>query len=94
MITPVANAFAITRISIKHTCCELGYPVSRSQARKLCSSFNEFEEIILDFIEVDNIGQAFAHEIFNVFQKNHPNLKLVVKNAVPYVAGMIERVKK
>ena len=48
MITPVANAFAITRISIKHTCCELGYPVSRSQARKLCSSFNEFEEIILD----------------------------------------------
>lgn len=69
MITPVANAFAITRISIKHTCCELGYPVSRSQARKLCSSFNEFEEIILDFNEVDNIGQAFAHEIFNVFQK-------------------------
>lgn len=94
MFAPVESGFIKTSIPIKHTCCEFGYPVSRSQARRLCARFDEFEEIILDFNEVDNIGQAFAHEIFNVFQKNHPNLKLVVKNATPYVAGMIERVKK
>lgn len=94
MFAPIESGFIKTSIPIKHTCCEFGYPVSRSQARRLCARFDEFEEVVLDFKEVDNIGQAFAHEIFNVFQKAHPNLKLVVKNAVPYVAGMIERVKK
>lgn len=94
MFAPVERGFIKTSIPIKHTCCEFGYPVSRSQARRLCERFDEFEEIILDFNEVDNIGQAFAHEIFSVFQKKHPDLKLIVKNAVPYVAGMIERVKR
>lgn len=94
MFAPMESGFIKTSIPIKHTCCEFGYPVSRSQARRLCARFDEFKEIILDFSEVDNIGQAFAHEIFNVFQKNHPDLKLIVKNATPYVAGMIERVKK
>ena len=94
MFAPIESGFIKTSIPIKHTCCEFGYPVSRSQARRLCERFDEFEEVILDFNEVDNIGQAFAHEIFNVFQKKHPDLKLVVKNAVPYVAGMIERVKR
>ena len=94
MFAPIDSGFIKTSIPIKHTCCEFGYPVSRSQARRLCTRFDEFEEIVLDFSEVDNIGQAFAHEIFNVFQKNHPDLKLIVKNAIPYVANMIERVKK
>lgn len=94
MFAPVESGFVKTSIPIKHVCCEFGYPVSRSQARRLCARFDEFEEVILDFKEVDNIGQAFAHEIFNVFQKSHPELKLIVENAVPYVAGMIERVKR
>lgn len=64
------------------------------ELRRLCTRFDEFEEVVLDFKDVDNIGQAFAHEIFNVFQKKHPELKLIVENAIPYVAGMIERVKK
>ena len=93
MFAPIDSGFVKTSIPIKHACCEFGYPVSRSQARRLCTRFEEFEEIILDFADVDNIGQAFAHEIFNVFQKNHPNLKLIVNNAAPYVKNMIERVK-
>ncbi len=94
MFAPIDSGFIKTSIPIKHVCCEFGYPVSRSQARRLCTRFDEFEEIVLDFKDVDNIGQAFAHEIFNVFQNKHPELKLIVQNAVPYVAGMIERVKK
>ncbi|MBE5853115.1 MAG: DUF4325 domain-containing protein [Lachnospiraceae bacterium] len=93
MFAPIDSGFVKTSIPIKHACCEFGYPVSRSQARRLCTRFEEFEEIVLDFADVDNIGQAFAHEIFNVFQKNHPNLKLIVNNAAPYVKNMIERVK-
>jgi len=94
MFAPMESGFIKTSIPIKHVCCEFGYPVSRSQARRVCTRFDEFEEVILDFKDVDNIGQAFAHEIFNVFQKKHPELKIIVQNAVPYVAGMIERVKK
>ncbi|MCR5755621.1 MAG: DUF4325 domain-containing protein [Acetatifactor sp.] len=94
MFAPMDIGFVKTSIPIKHACCEFGYPVSRSQARRLCTRFDEFEEVILDFDGVDNIGQAFAHEIFNVFQRNHPNLKLIVENAVPYVENMIKRVQK
>ena len=93
MFAPMDSGFIKTSIPIKHTCCEFGYPVSRSQARRLCTRFDEFEEVILDFADVENIGQAFAHEIFNVFQAKHPNLKLIVKNAAPYVKNMIERVR-
>lgn len=93
MFAPMDSGFIKTSIPIKHTCCEFGYPVSRSQARRLCTRFDEFEEVVLDFADVDNIGQAFAHEIFNVFQAKHPDLKLIVKNAVPYVKNMIERVR-
>lgn len=93
MFAPIDSGFVKTSIPIKNACCEFGYPVSRSQARRLCTRFEEFEEVILDFAGVDNIGQAFAHEIFNVFQKNHPDLKLIANNTVPYVKNMIERVK-
>jgi len=93
MFAPMDIGFVKTSIPIKHACCEFGYPVSRSQARRLCTRFEEFEEVILDFSGVENIGQGFAHEIFNVFQGNHPELKITIENAVPYVKGMIERVK-
>ena len=93
MYAPIDSGFIKTSIPIKHACCEFGYPVSRSQARRLCTRFDEFEEVVLNFEGVDNIGQAFAHEIFNVFQQKHPDLKLIVENAVPYVSNMIERVK-
>jgi anti-sigma regulatory factor (Ser/Thr protein kinase) len=42
--------------------------VSRSQARRLLARFERFREILLDFNNVDSIGQAFADEIFRVFR--------------------------
>lgn len=69
------------------------YPVSRSQAKRLCNRFEKFEEIELDFREVDEIGQAFAHEIFVKFQNNHPGIKLIPLNMDSKVEKMINHVK-
>jgi len=41
--------------------------ISRSQAKRLLVRFERFKEIILDFENVESIGQAFADEIFRVF---------------------------
>lgn len=49
MYAPVDLGFAKTCIPVKNTCCEFGYPVSRSQARRLCSRLNKFEEVTFDF---------------------------------------------
>jgi hypothetical protein len=53
--------------------------------------FEGFRIVILDFSEVDEIGQAFADEIFRVFQSTHPNVEVVPIHAVPDVQQMINR---
>ncbi len=67
--------------------------ISRSQAKRLLSRFERFEEIILDFKDVETIGQAFADELFRVFSNEHPNLQIISINANSQVNGMILRAK-
>ena len=50
--------------------------VSRSQAKRLLTRFERFQEVILDFKDVDTIGQAFADEVFRVFRKQNPHIQL------------------
>jgi len=66
--------------------------VSRSQARRVLSRFEKFEEVFLDFAGVEFIGQAFADEIFRVYRREHSDVKLVAINANPVVGGMIQHV--
>ena len=70
------------------------YPVSRSQAKRLCHRFEKFEEIQLDFEGIEEIGQGFAHEIFTVFQNQHPEVSLIPLNMSSDVEKMIRHVKK
>ena len=79
------GGFSKTRIPIKNI--YETYPVSRAQAKRLCNRFDKFEEVELDFTDVDDIGQGFAHEIFIVFQNAYPTVKIIPIN-------MNERVKK
>lgn len=51
-------------------------PVSRSQAKRLCSRLDRFREVTLDFTGLDWIGQGFAHQLFVVFQNEHPTIRL------------------
>lgn len=65
--------------------------ISRSQAKRLLARFERFKEIVLDFDNVDSIGQAFADEIFRVFTSQHPNIHISYVNANKQVEGMINR---
>lgn len=67
--------------------------ISRSQAKRLVARFDGFKKVILDFDEVEEIGQAFADEVFRVFVNSHPNVMLETTNTSDYVRRMIDRVK-
>jgi hypothetical protein len=41
--------------------------ISRSQAKRLLLRIDRFRRVVLDFQSVNQIGQAFADEIFRVF---------------------------
>lgn len=65
--------------------------ISRSQAKRLMARVDRFRTVILDFAEVDEIGQAFADEVFRVFRTEHPAMQVVPMNAGPAVQAMIRR---
>lgn len=67
--------------------------VSRSQAKRLVRGFEKFEQVVLDFADVESIGQAFADEIFRVFQLQHPQLRMQWVNTAPAVDRMISRAR-
>ena len=67
--------------------------LSRSQAKRLISRFDRFTEVVLDFEGVTRIGQAFADQVFRVFQNKCPSVHLKIINAVPDVERMIKRVQ-
>ena len=52
-------------------------PVSRSQAKRLCNRLEQFEEVELDFEGLDWMGQGFAHQLFVVFSREFPQVKLL-----------------
>jgi len=66
--------------------------ISRSQAKRLLTRFEKFKEIILDFTNVTSIGQAFADEIFRVFQTQNPDVHLVPINMSEQIQKMIAHV--
>ncbi|MRM91164.1 DUF4325 domain-containing protein [Faecalicatena contorta] len=85
------DKFSKTQIPLKHIFTD-GFPVSRSQAKRLSTRFEDFEEIILDFNGIDDIGQGFAHELFVVFKRNHPKVTFIVENENDDIKKMISHV--
>jgi anti-sigma regulatory factor (Ser/Thr protein kinase) len=65
--------------------------VSRSQARRVANRFERFKRVELDFTGIEEIGQAFADELFRVYARAHPEIRIVPINTVPAVANMIRR---
>lgn len=85
--------FSRTQVPVALARCGDEILVSRSQARRLLARFDRFREILLDFEGVDRIGQAFADEIFRVFQNQHPDIHLEPVRANEEVLHMIARAK-
>jgi hypothetical protein len=65
--------------------------ISRSQAKRVMARVELFKTVLLDFQNVPTIGQAFADEVFRVFQFAHPEVELVAVNANSEVKRMIAR---
>lgn len=65
--------------------------VSRSQAKRLLSRFEQFRHVVLDFRKVESIGQAFADEIFRVYQNEHPEIAIEPINMNKAVQDMVRR---
>ena len=65
--------------------------VSRSQAKRLLARIDRFKIVIFDFEGIDQIGQAFADEVFRVFQNRHPDIRLHFIKTQPNVENMIVR---
>lgn len=88
----VDEGFIKTQIPIAHI-FPYGSPVSRSEGRRLGELISKFKEVNLDFIGVNEAGQAFCHEVFIVWQGRHPDVTLNILNANEDVDWMIRRVK-
>jgi hypothetical protein len=68
--------------------------VARSQAKRLTLRFERFQTVVLDFAGVEEIGQAFADELFRVFHQAHPATTLSPVNMTTAVEMMFKRVVK
>lgn len=89
----IEHGFTKTEIKVKLYALDTSF-ISRSQARRLLAGLNDFKEIILDFDQVETIGQGFADEIFRAFLLAHPDKKISYINTIPEVEFMIKRASR
>ena len=67
-------------------------PIARSSARELFPRLEGESTVILNFADVEEVGQAFVHELFVVWKRNHPDVELEIVNACDDVNFMVKRV--
>ncbi|MCX7192739.1 MAG: DUF4325 domain-containing protein, partial [Proteobacteria bacterium] len=91
---PEEYTFAKTIVPVRLAQHEGEKLVSRSQAKRLTMRFERFQTVVLDFTGVEEIGQAFADEVFRVFQQAHPATQLVPINMPTAVQNMVNRAVK
>ncbi len=65
--------------------------VSRSQAKRILIGLEKFNHIVLDFRNIKTVGQGFVDEVFRIFQKKYPKIKIEYTDTNEDVRFMIER---
>ena len=88
----VDGGFTKTRILLKNVFDDV--PVSRSQAKRLCERLNDFEEVVLDFDEIEWMGQGFADQVFRVYASEYPEIRIIPVNMSEDVTRMYNHVKQ
>lgn len=86
-------SFNRTTVPVRLAKLGAGTLLSRSQAKRLVARIDQFKFVELDFEGVEEIGQAFADEVFRVFAQAHPGIELTPVHANDYVRAMIRRVQ-
>jgi hypothetical protein len=64
-----------------------------SRPKRILARFTDFSEVILDFTGVNEIGQAFADEIFRVFRNEHPETLVAAVGTNENIDRMIRYVQ-
>ena len=82
--------FDKTKVIVKLYKTDTNY-ISRSQARRILTGLEKFKTVILNFHNIDTIGQAFADEVFRVWQNHHPDIKIQYQNSNENIVFMIKR---
>ena len=87
--------FNKTKITVHLAKDYLGHDfVSRSLAKRILMNVEKFKVIVLDFENIDNIGQGFADEVFRVFKNKNPDITIVPVNMNEGIEFMINRAMK
>jgi hypothetical protein len=88
---PEEHTFDRTVVPLRLAQYEGEQLVSRSQAKRVANRFERFKRVELDFSGIQDIGQAFADELFRVFANAHPEIVITPLHTEPAVASMIRR---
>jgi anti-sigma regulatory factor (Ser/Thr protein kinase) len=67
--------------------------VSRSEAKRLAASLDEFREVEVDFAGVSIVGQGFCDELFRVWARAHPETELIPTNMSETVRRQVDRAR-
>lgn len=67
---------------------------SRAQARRAGARLGSFRRAEVDFGGVEQVGHAFADELFRVLAREQPGVQLVPMNMSPAVAAMVDSVRE
>ncbi|WP_339019524.1 STAS-like domain-containing protein [Fusobacterium animalis] len=87
--------FNKTKITVHLAKDYLGHDfVSRSLAKRILMNVEKFKIIVLDFENIDNIGQGFTDEVFRVFKNKNPDITIVPVNMNEEIEFMINRAMK
>ena len=65
--------------------------ISRSQAKRILTGLEKFKRIVLDFRDIETVGQGFVDDVFRVFQEKYPRIQITYCNANENVTFMIKR---
>ena len=87
---PDTGAFNRTEITVRLFEMSDAF-VSRSEAKRLGSQLERFEQAVIDFSGVETVGQGFVDELFRVWAREHPDTALVPRHMSPAVERMITR---
>jgi len=84
--------FARTRCTIKLGALGTAL-VSRSEAKRVLQRLAEFKSADLDFSGVEVVGQGFCDEVFRIFARAHPEVRLEPVGMNEAVAFMVARAR-
>jgi len=82
--------FGMNKSRLRVSLFERGDFVSRSEAKRVGAELETYDEVEIDFLGVEQVGQGFADELFRVWQRDHPGTRLLPLNANPAISALIQ----